>query len=236
MPGSHFNSVSDTPTSFEPPANGPNVESTQWLRLPSAEPIRVRDPLAELLGTTETGTPLTITFADIVTAAGHACPAVSGAYRATQLALKALYSDSYPVRSEIAVTVGAPRDEPGYGPMANVIRFITGAADETGFVGFDGYGGRNGLLSFEDRPGEGRTFDFTRTDTVRTVRVTFDPSAAGIGPPDQQDPTTNLIPKLVDGRATEAERTAFYEAWHDLVSSILKAEPESDGPFTVEKQ
>ncbi len=225
----------DIQSTTDPAGSRSSAETTQWLRLPDAEPIRIRDPLAELLGTAESGRPLTVTFGDIVTSAGHACPAVSGAYRATQLALDELYPDTFPIRSEIAVTVGAERDEPGYGPMANVIRHITGAADERGFVGFNGFGGRDGLLTFDDLEGDGRTFEFTRTDTDRTIRITFDPAAAGIGPPDRQDPTTNLIPKLVDESATEAERTAFYEAWHDRVETILAADARPEDPFTIEK-
>jgi formylmethanofuran dehydrogenase subunit E len=34
--------------------------------------------------------PLTITFPEVAKAAGHACPAVAGAYRVTQLALAEL--------------------------------------------------------------------------------------------------------------------------------------------------
>lgn len=222
------------PDSSENALQTTTADSTPWRRLADADPIEIRDPLAELLGMIPEGAPLSITFAEVTKAAGHACPAVSGAYRATQLALSELYPDSYPVRGEIAVIVGAPRDEPGYGPMANVVRHITGAADETGFVGFNGYGGRSELLAFEDRPGDGRTFEFTRLDVETTVRTTFDPSVEGIGPPDRQDPTTNLIPKLVSGDASDAEQNAFYDAWHDRVQAILQADPGPESPFTLD--
>jgi hypothetical protein len=38
--------------------------------------------------------------------------------------------------------VGEARDDPGLGAMAAMIRQITGAADETGFAGFGGFGSR----------------------------------------------------------------------------------------------
>ncbi len=180
------------------------------------------------------GEPLRISFADVATVAGHACPAVAGAFRGTQLALDALYPDSCPVRSEIAVVVGGRPDDPGYGPMANVVRVITGAADETGFAGFGGFGARNGLLTYGDVPGSGRSFAFTRRDTDDTVRVSFDPASDGGVPPDGDESPTNLVPKLVSGEATAEERTAFHDAWHGRVKRILDATPGTNGPFTIQ--
>lgn len=55
-----------------------NLDETPWRRLASAEPIRVRDPLAEVLGMVPEGEPLVVRFADVAKAAGHACPAVAG--------------------------------------------------------------------------------------------------------------------------------------------------------------
>ncbi|WP_458209304.1 hypothetical protein [Haladaptatus sp. NG-SE-30] len=208
-------------------------DTTPWERLAETDPISIRDPLAELLGMIPESEPLAVTFADVAKAAGHACPAVAGAYRSTQLALEELYPDSIPVRSDIEVVVGGAPDDPGYGPMANVVRVITGAADETGFGGFGGYGGRNGLLSFGDVPGSGRSFAFTRRDTGDTVRVSFDPKETGVEPPGGADDAVNLIPKLVSGAATEDEREAFYDVWHGRVQRILDATPGPDSPFTL---
>jgi hypothetical protein len=181
--------TTDTPTAAsDPTAQRATIppDATPWGRLATADPIAIRDPLAEVLGMVPTGDPLSIPFHEVAKAAGHACPAVSGAFRSTQLALDALYPESLPVRSEIAVTVyGSPTD-PGLGPMATVITHVTGAADETGFTGFGGYGGRMGRRTFDaDHAAAstpGRTFDFTRTDTDETVRVTFDPDTTDRGP------------------------------------------------------
>lgn len=226
------------------------TDDTPWQRLATADPIHVRDPLAEVLGMVSEGEPMTVTFAEVAKAAGHACPAVSGAYRATQLALADLYPESLPVRSEIAVTVFGTPDTPGLGPMASVVTHITGAGDETGFGGFGGFGGRTNLRTFDDETdtGPGRTFEFTRTDTDETIRVTFDPDAVGMSPgtggdgapsPDSGGPDGGpaaLLPKLVAGEASDGERERFLETWHGRVQRILDSDPGSESPFTLDRQ
>lgn len=207
-------------------------EETPWERLANAEPIRVRDPLAEVLGMVPEGEPLVVTFADVAKTAGHACPAVAGAYRSTQLALDRLYPDEYPVRSKIAVTVGGDPSDSGLGPMANVIRQITGAADETGFVGFGGHGGREDLLSFGTVDAPGRAFRFERTDTGGTVVVSFDPTATGVDPDPGDGAPMQVLSKVVAGSADEGEAAAFRDKWHGRVQRILDA-PADGGPFTI---
>jgi hypothetical protein len=207
---------------------------TQWQRLVDADPIKIRDPLAELLGMVSEGEPLVVTFADAAKHAGHACPAVAGAYRSTQLALEELYPDAYPVRSDIAVVVESDPKAMGVGPMASVIGHITGAARETGFTGFGGYGGRKNLLSFEEPSGLGRAFTFTRMETDETVRVSFTPGTVGVAPPGGGDSTADLIPRLIAGEASDKERSAFYDGWHGRVQRVLDATPGPDSPFTVE--
>lgn len=229
-------------TDRQRPTGGDDEQTseTQWARLADAEPIALRDPLAEVLGMVPEGEPLVFTFAEVAKAAGHACPAVAGAYRTTQLALSALYGEEYPVRSEIRVTVGGAPDAPGFGPMASVMRQLTGAADETGFAGFGGYGGREDLLTFD--PGvaskSGRAFEFARTDTGRTVRVTFDPSA-GSGRDRESSsggPSSHAtLQSLVGGEASEAERAAFLDRWHGRVGRILTSPAGPGTPFALER-
>lgn len=225
----------------EPRPSGPTGRSvsaddtTPWQRLPATAPIRIRDPLAELLGMVPEGEPLSVTFAEVAKAAGHACPAVAGAYRGTQLALSALHSETLPVRSELAVTVGGDPDDPGLGPMASVLRQVTGAADETGFDGFAGYGGRSGLMTFGELPGSGRAFEFRRIDIDEAVRVAFDPSAAGVDPSGGDGPPVDALPRLISGEADADEREAFLDAWHGRVQRLLRAEPGAERPFSVER-
>jgi len=226
--------MSDSPSTTDAEHSATTAaEGTPWRWLADAGPIEVRDPLAELLGMVPEGKPLVVTFAEVATAAGHACPAVAGAYRSTQLALDALYPESTPVRSEVSVVVGGERDDPGLGPMANVVRHVTGAADETGFGGLAGCGGRQDLMSFGEVPGPGRSFEFSREDTGEAVRVSFEPSAAGGdggGGNSMQDAAS-----VVQGEATETERERFREQWHGRVQSVLDASPGDGSPFTVER-
>src|SRR3989339_366196 len=70
----------------------------------SAEPIRIKDPLAVALGAMDKGGVFVFTYADAVKFAGHSCPAVAGAYKSTQIALKALYGEEVSVRGNIKVT------------------------------------------------------------------------------------------------------------------------------------
>lgn len=208
-------------------------EPTDWIRMHHPEPILLRDPLAELLGMVAEGEPLAITFPEVAKVAGHACPAVSGAYRATQLALEELYPDSLPIRSAISVVVGGKPSDHGIGPMANVIRTITGAADETGFSGLAGVGGRDRLLAYGEVEGPGRSFRFSRTDRDGFVTVSFDPSQAGVDPGDGIP--FDAIARLANDDLPRDEAEAFWEDWHDRVDRILNA-PAEGGPFTVKER
>jgi|AntRauMinimDraft_4_1070384.scaffolds.fasta_scaffold00139_26 formylmethanofuran dehydrogenase subunit E len=209
------------------------TDETPWQRLADADPIEIRDPLAELLGMVPEGEPLVVTFADVAKAAGHACPAVAGAYRSTQLALDELYPESTPVRSEISVVVGGERDDHGLGPMANAVRHVTGAAGEAGFAGLAGCGGRQDLMSFGEVPGPGRSFEFTREDTGEAVRVSFDPSATAADPDEGGRSPMQAAASIVQGEASEADRERFHEQWHGRVQRVLDARPSEERSFTV---
>ena len=54
------------------------------------EPIKLVDPLAFALGASDAGEPYVYYFKDIIKHSGHSCPAVSGGYKMTQIALKEL--------------------------------------------------------------------------------------------------------------------------------------------------
>lgn len=206
----------------------PRADRTNWrIDYEDIEPIRIRDPVAEALAVLEPGDPVVVTYADAVKAAGHSCPTASGAYRIAQLGLDALYPDGTPVRGEIEVTAGGPKDDPTYGVMSRIISYVTGAAEEDGFGGLaGGYGGRRDSLAFDDFEGDGPTFELARTDTGDSVRVTYhvtDVPPAG--------PATQALQKLIDGTATPEERDAFSEAWHGRVERILT----DDEFFTVDR-
>ncbi|MFB6169922.1 MAG: FmdE family protein [Haloarculaceae archaeon] len=203
-------------------------DRTDWrIAYENVEPIRIRDPVAEALTVLDPGDPFVVRYEDVVKAAGHSCPTAAGAYRLAQLGLDALYpGDELPVRGDVEVTVGGPRDDPVYGVSARLVSYVTGAAGEDGFAGLaGGHGDRRDHLRFGDLDGDGPTFEFTRTDTGANVRVTYH-----VGDVPATGPATRHLERLVAGTATEEERAAFAEAWHDRVERVLS----DDDLFTVE--
>jgi len=193
-----------------------------------ADPIEIRDPVAEALAVLDPGDPFVITYADAVRAAGHSCATASGAYRIVQLGLDALYPDDYPVRSDVEVHVPGSRDDATYGVMARIVSYVTGATEDDGFGGLaGGHGGRRDLLHFDafDPGTSDPTFRFERTDVGETVEVTYHVSEV----PDGGTAIGNLG-RILEDSASEQERTAFAEAWHRRVQAVLT----DDSLFTVE--
>ncbi|WP_135662249.1 hypothetical protein [Halorhabdus rudnickae] len=200
---------------------------TNWAVDDDVEPIRIRDPVAEALVVLEPGEPFVITYRDVVKEAGHSCPTASGAYRITQLGLDALYPEDLPVRSDVEVLAPGPRDDATYGVMSRIISYITGAAQEDGFGGLgDGVGNRRELLAFNafDAETAEPTFRFRRTDTDKTVEVTYHVSDVPDG-----GPAMGNLRQILDGTADEEDREVFAEAWHGRVRNVLS----DDSLFTV---
>jgi hypothetical protein len=192
-----------------------------------AEPIRIRDPVAEALAVLDPSDPFVVTYGDVVKAAGHSCPTTSGAYRIAQLGLDALYPDELPVRSEVEVLAAGPRDDPTYGVMGRLISYVTGAAQEDGFGGLaGGYGGRQNILTFDafEPDTAAPTFRFRRSDTGETVEVTYHV----VDVPDG-GPAVGTLQGIIDGTASEDDRELFAEAWHSRVRAVLS----EDSLFTV---
>lgn len=202
--------------------NDTDRSETNWAVEYDVEPIRIRDPVAEALAVLEPGTPFVITYTDVVKAAGHSCPTAAGAYRITQLGLDALYTDDYPVRSDIEVLAAGARSDGSYGVMGQLISYVTGAAQEDGFGGLGrGYGDRKNLLTFEAfEPDEADpTFRFRRIDTDETVEVSYHITEVPDG-----GPALNNLQRIIDNKADDEDRAAFAEAWHGRVRAVLSGE------------
>jgi hypothetical protein len=178
--------------------------------------IFLRDPLAELLGAVVPGAAIKYSFTEVVKAAGHVCPTVAGAWLVTRAALAALYGDETPVRGEIAVAcMGAP-EQFGYGPMAQVIANLTGAAPGTGFRGLGGRFARAGLLTFHPETPALSTFVFRRTDTGDEVRVAYRPESVLPDPGTRAAMTAALA-------GDESGASDLRRLWLDRVERILAA-------------
>ncbi|MBV0901224.1 hypothetical protein [Haloarcula salina] len=199
---------------------------TNWnVEYETVEPIRIRDPVAEALTVLGPGEPFGISYADVVKAAGHSCPTAAGAFRLTQLALAELYPDECPVRGDIEVTAGGPKSDATYGVMSRVVSYVTGAAEEDGFGGLaGGYGDRRHHLHFDRADEADPTFTFERTDTDDAVRVTYH-----VGNVPGAGPASQYLDALIEGTATDEERTAFAAAWHGRVRAVLT----DDDLFTI---
>ena len=131
------------------------------------EPIVVRDPFLEFLGLLPANQPIAITFPEMAQAAGHVCPTVAGAYLILRYGLKALYGDEPAVRGAVRVTAyGSPADF-GYGPIAQLVNFVIGAAPDTGFGGLArGRFRRRDLFLFRREDIRRNEFDLDRKSVV----------------------------------------------------------------------
>jgi formylmethanofuran dehydrogenase subunit E len=186
--------------------------------------ITLYDPLAELLGTTDRGR-IEYTYLDAVKLAGHSCPTVAGAYLMTLKALRRLYPDGVPVRGEVRVEFGASQAAGVTGVIAAVTGLLTGAAGEGGFKGLAGRYSRRNLLRFA--AGGAAEISFTRLDTGARVTVAYHPEVVPAPPALQA-----LMPKLLAGTASDAEREEFGRLWQMRVKRILI--DHQDDPALVE--
>lgn len=184
-------------------------------RYDDVETIRVRDPVAEVLGVRASDEPFEITYGDVVKAAGHSCPTAAGAFRIAGLGLDALYPDTLPVRGDIWVRVGGPRDETAYGVTGRLLSYVTGAAGEDGFGGLPGgFGARRGLLTYESVEGTGVTVELANADAA--VAVSYD--VASVPPLGE---AKRHLPDVVDGSADPAALDEFRTAWHRRVDAVM---------------
>lgn len=196
---------------------GPRIDLAVPLQL---DPILVRDPFLEFLGLVSPREPIAVTFEELVKAAGHLCPTVAGAYLILRHGLAALYGNEPAVRGEVRVTAyGGPQDF-GYGPIAQLVNLVIGAAPETGFAGLGpGLFVRRDLFVFKRHDIRRNEFDFERLDSNRTVHVTYEPGKipapaglhASIGP-------------ALSATAAPEDLARFRTLWLRRVQDILSAD------------
>ncbi|QEA38218.1 hypothetical protein FGL86_03430 [Pistricoccus aurantiacus] len=178
--------------------------------------IRLRDPLAQLLGSATDGI-MDYRYADAVRLTGHSCPTVAGAFLTARAALKALYPDTLPERGGISVRMPSPEAEGTTGVVAQVLTLLTGAATQGGFKGIGGRFARNGLLSFATRSGKnGGAVCFERLDTGAAVAVMVD---AGKVPADASQ--RERLQAIMQNRATPEQLTEFAYFWQERVRRML---------------
>ncbi|MCF6156860.1 MAG: hypothetical protein E3K36_16850 [Candidatus Brocadia sp.] len=199
----------------------------------AVEPIKIKDPLAIALGAMDKNEGFIFTYTDAVKFAGHSCPAVSGAYKLTQLALKSLYGNETPVRGQIRVTFKGGVDHKVNGPISQVVTLITGAAGESGFKGLGGgrYNRQN-LLSFDETESADEdavcTVVFERMDNNKKIEISYSNYMLPANPK-----MGDLMPLAVTGKGTDAEIKEFGELWHERVKAVLMNPPK--GMFVIKE-
>ena len=205
-------------------------KTTLWRQgfFDDVEPIRLKEPLAHVLGAQDENELFVINYTDAVLVAGHSCPAVSGAYKVTQKALKALYGNDVPVRGQVRVLIKGGPGDLAYGPQSHVISLITGAAGATGFKGLGGRWGRNNRLFFDTDDVQFNAFIFQREDNLKTVLVTYNPQVL---PGDAR--MNDLSPLVLRGTATKEQKELFWQLWQGNVRRILMEDEKYPGLFEV---
>jgi formylmethanofuran dehydrogenase subunit E len=191
------------------------------------ETIKLYDPLSDFLGAFTDGI-IEIGYVDCVKLAGHSCPTVAGAYLMTLQGLKALYPDSLPQRGSIKVSIKDNRSEGVAGVIGNIISFITGACDESGFKGVQGNFGRNDLITYNEPIAS--EIMITRIDTNESVSVSYDPSYI---PADEQ--MKPLMAKILQNSASDEEKQTFKTLWQKRVEKILLTQELWDKIITLQK-
>jgi hypothetical protein len=175
--------------------------------------LTLHDPLAELLGAAENGL-IEYSYTDAVKLAGHSCPTVAGAYLMTLRALAKLYPDGHPERGGIRVELKPAQADGTAGVTAAVAGLLTGAAGEGGFKGLAGRFSRRNLLAFA--AAIDAEIGFTRIDSGACATVTYHPEVVPPSPELQE-----LMPKLLSGAASAADKTEFGRLWQMRVKRIL---------------
>lgn len=181
---------------------------------PDTPSITLYDPLGDVLGAADGR--FTYTFSDAVKLAGHACPTVVGAFLLAKSALERLFPDEIPQRGDVRVTLSGAVDQGVNGPISQVLTLLTGAASDNGFHGLGGQFVRRDLLRFQTTAPSHPAPLFERLSNRASVRLLY---SADAFPPSPR--VGELMPLVLSGHASAAQRAAFQEGWRQRVLAIL---------------
>ena len=189
--------------------------------------LRMRDPLADVLGCAEGGV-IEYTYADAVRLTGHSCPTVAAAYWLTWLAMHELFADTLPVRGGVKVEFRDDARVGSTGVVAAVVQMLTGAAGSSGFKGIGGMYGRAGLIRF--KPDLPLALRYIRLDNGTAVDAEADLS---FPPPDPA--LDELLRRCTKGVADSADLAALGQMWQARVRHLLLDLGHDPGVFTVRR-
>ena len=176
----------------------------------TVEHIKLRDELAEFLGSAEDGC-IEFSFADIVKSAGHSCPTVAGAYLMVREGLKVLYPGEVATRGEIRVEFKESVESGVVGVIGAVVANITGATTNTGFKGVGGRFNRTNLMFFDSDIES--NMRLTRIDTGTSVDVYYAPGKV-VQP-------GAIMQTVMSPDASEEQKKNFPILWQQMVEKIF---------------
>lgn len=143
----------------------------------SIRKIKIHESFAEFLQSSTEMHSFDISLLDCYRAAGHACHAITGAFLVTEAAIENLYPENKICeRGDLSIEFGSNLDESATGPRSNIISYITGAWDESGFPGLRGNFIRKNLVSYGVAELEKKSIRFKRISNGQSVVVNYDPS------------------------------------------------------------
>ena len=173
------------------------------------EHIVLKDELSAILGASEEGI-IDISYLEIVKMAGHSCPTVAGSYLMALKGLKALFIGDLPKRGEIKVELKGTLED-NESVVGMVLSNITGATDNTGFLGIQGKYNRRGLMFY------GANIEanirLTRVDTGKSVEVSYSPSKI-------KNPKV-ITQSAFAPNATSENKKVFAKEWQAIVEDIF---------------
>lgn len=165
--------------------------------------IKVYEPFARFLMAESDEYEFSISLLDVVRFAGHACPAMVGAFLISQRAIKELFAETNTcIRGQIAIEIPTAVDQGATGPISNVFSMIFGAWEKSGFGGLQGKFVRRNLLKYDSAHIPPGTFRFHNIQSGKFVDIAYDPSK---------------IEVLAD-----PETTPFQNIWRMKIKTILQ--------------
>ncbi|MCK4664115.1 MAG: hypothetical protein KAT68_14705 [Bacteroidales bacterium] len=185
--------------------------------------IKVKDPLASLVGYRKTGEDFfEISLDDIGKYSGHVCAGIASSFLLTKQALEMLYPNGeIPVRGQIRVA-----GQSG-GEQLDIASYITGARAFYGRQEINS----NDLIIDKSLQGEKKTFTliFKRKDNGKMVKAVF--SKKKLFEPKMMKVMIPLKEKVENGTATNDEKKLFAEKVQVVVKKAITNMPE--GAITI---
>jgi hypothetical protein len=147
----------------------------------AAHQIKIHEPFAKFLMSDSEEFDFTISLLDVVHFAGHACPAMVGAFFISQRAVQELFPETKTcIRGRVAIDIPSSVEQGATGPISNVFSMIFGSWEKSGFGGLKGNFVRRGLLRYNADDVPQGVFRFRDLRTKAFVDISYDPSQAQI--------------------------------------------------------